>query len=131
MVYSKYVLDGEVTTLQDTLTVITTRNDGKYVMLNKLINQSEFVLPVSYGLPEDTLFFMLTNSNSNTRIDTVRLRKTSVPHFESVDCSPTYFHTINGVNWTRHAIDSIIISKTIINYDTTGGHLRIYFKPGD
>lgn len=130
-VYSKYMLDGEVTMLSDTLYVSTTKVDGKdTTLINRLYDASDFLLKMSFTQPEDVLYFTFKNPLT-VRTDTVRVSKTTYPHFESVDCSPSFFHQIEGVSTTRHAIDSIIIAKKIVNYDTTGCHLRIYLKPGD
>lgn len=127
-VYSKYVLKGDVGVLEKTLTVTTQRADGRDTLLNELTNFTEFVLPMSYANETDILIFVTTDSNAVKLTDTVRVSKTNEPHFESVDCSPSYFHTIKDVTYTQNAIDSIIISKSKVTYDTTGGHLHIYFK---
>ena len=131
-VHSKYVLAGPVSILDDTLSVIAHR-EGKpdTLLLNKLIYATDFIIPMSYTQPVDVLYFTLTDDQSVTRTDTVRISKTDQAHFESIDCTPTYFHTLTGAEWTSHAIDSIIITNSKVTYDTTGGHLRIYFKSRD
>ena len=54
--------------------------------------------------------------------------KTNEPHFESVDCGLNYFHTLTGVRFTRHAIDSVVINQKSVNYDVSPKHFYIYFK---
>ena len=132
-VYSKYVLKGDVGLMEKMLTVTTQKTDGtdSLVLLNLLANFTEFELPMSYANETDVLIFEITDSNAVTLTDTVRVAKTNEPHFESVDCSPSYYHTIKDVTWTMNAIDSIIIAKSKVTYDTTGGNLHIYFKSDD
>ena len=128
-VYAKYVLGGEVDAIPGTLTVKTKRANGSdTTLLNELSFAKDFLLPISYVRPTDILVFQLTDTNAVTYIDTVKLSKINTPHFESVDCSPSYFHQLTGVTWTKKAIDSIIISNSKVTYDTTGGHVQIYFK---
>ncbi len=127
-VHCRYVLSGNVTTLSDTLTIYGQReNKTDTLLLNKAVGISNFSLPLSFRQPTDVLFLSLTSDSSMVK-DTVRIHKQSQPHFESVECPATYFHTLNKAEWTTHAIDSIIISKSKVNYDTTGGNILIYFK---
>lgn len=127
--YCKYVLAGPVSVLDDTLSIVAQR-EGKpdSTLLNSKVNTTDFILPMSYIHDTDVLYFVLTDSLAVTRTDTVRVNKTNQPHFESVDCTPSYQHTLTSVEWTTHAIDSIIITKSKVTYDTTGGNLRIYFR---
>lgn len=129
-VSTHFVLKGDVTKLTDTLTVAIFRHDGTdSVMLNRSVNTSSFLLPASYTADKDELHFAITDEERNTYLDTVVISKTNTPHFESVDCSPQYFHKITGVEYTRNAIDSIVINKTDVDYDTTKVHFHIYFTP--
>ncbi len=123
-VYSNYKLMGKVTTLTDTLTILTKRQNGSdTVLINQQVNTDSFSLPVSYGQEVDELYF-----HTNALRDTVWVSKTNEPHFESVDCGLNYFHTIQGVRFTRNAIDSIVIKHKEVNYDVSKQHFYIYFK---
>lgn len=123
-VYSQYVLRGPVTTLPDTLTISTQRTNGSdSILINQQVNTDSFSLPMSYAQPEDILFFRTNHLN-----DTVWVEKTNEPHFESTDCGLNYFHTITGVRYTRHALDSIVINHKQVNYDASQKHFLIYFK---
>ena len=123
-VYTNYVLRGPVDTLQDTLTISTTTSDGSdSVIINKQVNTDSFSLPMSYFRDED-IFVMQTN----TLFDTITVQKTNTPHFESVDCGVNYFHTITGIRYTRHALDSVVIHNNSVNYDVSQKHFYIYFK---
>ena len=126
----KYVLGGEVDTLHDMLTISALRSDGTDTVINSLSNTTYFELPVSYNQPSDKLQFSFTDMTKTTIVDTVTIEKTDIPHFESVDCSPTFFHTIDHVSWTSHAIDSIVITKAQVTNDTSKGHLLLYLKRG-
>ena len=130
-VYCKYKLAGKVTQLSDTLSVDGLRPDEpNVVLLNREEDASEFSLPVSHVHAEDVLVLTLVNSASKASYDTIWLKKTNIPHFESVDCAPRYFHRIEKVTCTRHTLDSIIIKNSEITYDTTGGNILLYFKSG-
>ena len=65
------------------------------------------------------------------RPDTVTVEKTDEMHFESVDCNPSFFHTISRVTHTKHVIDSIVIQNPKVDYDSQREHFRIYFRTLD
>ncbi len=135
LVYTQYQLlkaDGQADTLNDTLTVTTTKASGRdSVLLNRLINSTEFSLPISYTSPQDVFYFYMTDSFGVVRSDIVTITKEDHPHFESIDCSPSYFHTITSVTYTNNNIDSIVIINPEVNYDTSLKHFSIYFKHHD
>ncbi|MCD8203361.1 MAG: DUF6452 family protein [Prevotella sp.] len=132
LVYTQYQLlksDGQADTLYDTLTVTTTKVNGMdSVLLNRQTNATEFSLPISYTSPQDVFYFYMTDKSGITRTDIVTITKEDHPHFESVDCSPSYFHTITSVTCTNNNIDSIVIIHPEVNYDTSLKHFSIYFK---
>ena len=125
--------DGTEHTLSDTMTVTSVRSDGKDTILyNKGIGISKFTLPVSYTHPEDVLVFQFDNSNNNLHItDTLWIKKYDYPHFESVDCDTTYFHTITDVKYTCNYIDSIVINNSSVTYDSQTVHFYLYPKSND
>jgi len=123
-----YELAGDITTLSDTLTVYTTRaNETDTILLNKLSGASSFSLPVSYSNPADTLYFLLQNETGFT-IDTVAVSKIDQPSFKSIDCTPLFTHIVTQVEYTRHAIDSIVINNRTITYDSSQSHFLVYLK---
>lgn len=128
-VYNLKKADGlSVDTLRDTLTISTARMEGNdTVLLNRSVNTTSFTLPISYTNAEDTLYFEV-NSLTRHTIDTVYIKKENLPHFESVDCQVSYFHNILEVRTTHHAIDSVVINKTFVDYDQATEHFHIYFK---
>lgn len=133
LVYTQYQLmnaAGKVDTLADTLTIFTTRVDGNdSVLINRNVKTTEFALPISYTQNQDIFFFETKDTVYKvTRLDTVTIEKENMPHFESVDCSPSFFHKITSVSCTHNAIDSIVINNHDVNYDTSKKHFLIYFK---
>lgn len=127
----KTIVDGvEVKdTLTDTLYVWSTRSDNKdTLILNRGIGISSFSLPVSYTHPEDKLVFCLVDTNDVSTVDTVWLKKEDIPHFESVDCSAHFFHTLTAVRSTHKAIDTIFINNPKVNYDSSLDHIHVHFK---
>ena len=134
-VYSQYVLMKgggiKADTLTDTLTILTTRRDGQdTIIFNRGVKTTSFSLPMSYTRDQDALFFQLKDTLGHIVHDTIKVSKTNTPHFESVDCPMSYFHTITAVNTSHHAIDSIILVNPNVTYDTSSPHFLIYFKSG-
>ena len=129
---------GNALALTDSLSVVTMRLDGEYVnittllnsddvTLNKLIGKSSFSLPISYSHPDDILFFCFTDT-VKTVVDTVWIEKEDIPHFESVDCSANFFHDITDVRYTQHAIDSLVLKNSHVDYDKKTVHFYLYPK---
>lgn len=116
-------------TLNDTLSIWTVRiNRTDTLILNRAVNTSAFSLPASYNCPEDTLMLRIANTDSMVWVDTLWLKKDDIPHFESVDCSPHFFHKITAVRSTHNAIDTVIINNPSVTYDPTVVNLHIHFK---
>lgn len=116
-------------TLHDTLYVWTRRSDGTdTLLLNRGVGLTSFTLPVSYQQTEDTLFFCVADTAHVLTVDTVWIAKTNIPHFESVDCSPGFFHELTGVRCTHYGIDSISIHHKSVTYDPSNEHFHITFK---
>ena len=119
---------GDNKTLKDTLTISTKKIAGTdSVLINKDVNVDSFSLPMSYSLDEDVLFFEIHTLSKQVFKDTVTVSKENRSHFESVDCSPSFFHTITDVKTTHNYIDSIVINQKEVNYDASKAHFYIYF----
>jgi hypothetical protein len=148
-----YKSDGTADTLKDTLTVITEQRIAEHdpVVLNRTVNTMKVELPISYQGEEDVFYFLrsfpydietTTVNNEGIEVDTiihymayiadtVTVVKTNTKHFESIDCTPSFFHTIRDVRYTTNGIDSIVIQNPEVNYDPTKEHFRLYFKSRD
>lgn len=132
-VYASMRLAGEVKTLDDTLTVsipLSHDDDGSdTVVVNRLTGTDSLALPMSYMRTED--IYLLHIAQRDTRLqttDTMWVAKENEKHFESVDCSPAMFHTITGIRFTQHAIDSITINNNKVTYNDSKAHFLIYLK---
>jgi len=134
-VFTTYTLEnpdgstGSMTT--DTLTIKTLRSNGTDSTLINSLTGSDingFDLPISYTQPEDILYTTLRCASGTTYLDTIRIKKENHPHFESVDCQATYFHTITAISTTHHGIDSIVINKPYVSYDSSTEHFHLYLK---
>ena len=152
-IYELYKSNGIADTLKDTLTVITYRHvpEEDPVALNRNVNTTSMSLPISYQGEEDVLYFVRSFPDSVKTIeknedgeevermvhfigfitDTVTVTKTNRKHFESIDCTPSFFHTLTHVSYTTNGIDSIVISNPEVNYDQTKAHFHLYFKSRD
>lgn len=119
---------GNITTLNDTMTISTTKTEGTdSVLINKDVKVDSFILPMSYHQPEDVFYFEIKNQENQVFKDTVTVKKEDFSHFESVDCNPAFFHTITEVKTTHNLIDSIVINNKDVNYDASKAHFYIYF----
>lgn len=124
-----YKLQGKVDVLSDSLTVSTSRFEGNdTVLLNRAIDIDSFLLPISYNHPEDVLYFRRHNASGWSVIDTVVIKKQDIPHLESIDCPAAYFHQIQSISYTRRGIDSIVVNRADVSYDTSRPHLYLYLK---
>ena len=124
--------DGKSDTLGvDTLWVWTQRADGTDTLLvNRLCGTSATTLnlPISYSQPEDAFIVYVKDTADNYWLDTLRIKKESRPHFESVDCQAAFFHTITATSATSDIIDSVVIKNPEVNYDTSSAHFYLYLK---
>ncbi len=130
-VYHAYKADGSRDTLSKTLSIYTARaNRTDSMLLNRKQMATAFNLPISYTAPADTLIFHFEDGDAIYRYntDTVIIEKTNEPQFESIDCHIAYFHNITGVRCTNYHIDSIVVNKPSVNYDSSTEHFHIYFK---
>ena len=135
LVYTRYAFkkaDGSADTLNnDTLWIKTKRVDGTDTLLmNALCGSSafDFTLQISYTQPEDVFVTLLCDTSGNALLDTIRIKKDNIPHFESVDCQASYFHNITDVSVTHNAFDSIVIHQPRVDYDITREHIYLYLK---
>ncbi len=132
-VYTNYILqtaEHNVDTMKLFMTISTNRTDGSdTVIVNKDLNVTQFSLPISNAQHSDVFFVELADSLGSSTLDTVTVNKENYMHFESTDCTPSYFHTLTSVSSTHNAIDSVVINTNAVDYDTTKKHFYIYFAP--
>ena len=109
---------GDSVKVSEVINVSTDRHEMEdSVVLNQFTGRATCSIPMSYTQDEDVYYFEI-----------VRIKKESRPHFESVDCNPSFFHTITGVNTTHHAIDSVTIRNKNVTYDSYQANLHIHLR---
>ena len=60
-------------------------------------------------------------------IDTVTFSYTTQPYFASADCGAMFIYRINSIDYTRHLIDSIAITDSLVNnFDME--RIKIFFR---
>ncbi len=123
----------EQTSVTDTLSIIASgRKDS--TLYNRLQNFNTVKLPMGYSASQDTIKFVFRTSAGSVT-DTLFIAHTNQVHFESLDCSTTFFHNITALTITHRvptanfptAIDSIVVVKPTVNYDQDE-NLKIYFS---
>ena len=112
----------------DTLSISVSQAGGNdTTLLNRVINVDSFAIPMSYNREQD-VYYLKMSSTTSTIFDTITVNKTNTPHFESVDCSPAFFHEILHVSTTHNKIDSVSINNPNVTYDNAKANFIIYLK---
>ena len=123
---------GEVDTMGiDTMWVRLKRVDHTDTLLiNRLwgAKATNFQIPISYTQPEDSICTTVVDTIGTVWRDTIVIKKDNMPHFESVDCQASYFHTLTAVKSTHYLIDTVVINHSFVSYDTSNEHLLLYLK---
>ena len=114
--------EGHAVKLTDTLTVSALGTDS--ILVNSLIGASKLELPLSYSQDADTLVLRIYGEEYDLS-DTLWVEKTNTPHFESPDCPTTMFYQIKSVRHTSTFIDSVTITRNLVDYDQTE-NIRIH-----
>ena len=114
--------EGQAVKLTDTLTVSALGTDS--ILVNSLIGASKLELPLSYSQDADTLVLRIYGEEYDLS-DTLWVEKTNTPHFESPDCPTTMFPQIKSVRHTSTFIDSVTITRNLVDYDQTE-NIRIH-----
>lgn len=119
-------------TLHDMLDVMPANSDT--VLINRITQVNHILLPLREGGDLDTLLLQFSNAAEQTATDTLFVSHTRQPHFESVDCPASVFHTITAVRATSHplselplTIDSVSVVRSAVNYDDIE-NIRIFLR---
>lgn len=110
----------------DTLDVYTIVNGKDTALYTNGIGITSLSLPMSYSQDADEYLFAFTDAAGVTRTDTVVIGKTNQPHYESVDCTPQFWHTITSVTTTHNRLDSISINEADVNNDQSKKHITLH-----
>jgi len=122
---------GDSLKLMDTMTVVSTRQDGTdTILFNKGVNICKFHIPISYSHPEDKLVFHFDGQDLHLT-DTLWIKKDDIPHFESVDCHATFFHKLTDIRHTHNCLDSVVIINPSVTNDDQVVHVLLYPKISD
>ena len=104
------------------------------ILLNQATDIKSFLLPLKDTGGRDTLLLNLTNTAGQEATDTLFVTHTAKPHFESLDCPASVFHTITAVSATHHAlsilpltVDSIALIRSTVNYDDIE-NIRLFLR---
>lgn len=114
--------EGKTVKLTDTLTVSTLGTDS--ILINRMVGASALELPLSYSQEQDIIVLHVYGQEYEMR-DTLWIEKTNTTHFESPDCPTAMFHQIMSVEHTGNFIDSISITRSLVDYDQTE-NIRIH-----
>lgn len=119
-------------TLTDNLTITPAGRDT--MLLNQATNVQSFLLPLKEAGEKDTLLLHFSNADGQEATDTLFVTHTLHPHFKSLDCPSSVFHTLTSVKATSHAlsllpltIDSVALVRPIVNYDDIE-NVRIFLR---
>lgn len=132
-VYAMVRFTGDGTWHEDTLSIwspLTEDTAGEdTVLVNRLVGKDSIAIPMSYVRNTDTYVICRMEKDTQTRTeDTIRVRKESRPHMQSVDCNPAFFHTIHDVRFTTYGIENVTITNNNVSYNDAQAHLLIRFK---
>ena len=118
-------------TLSDVLSVTPAGRDT--LLLNQATGIKSFLLPLKEAGTQDTLLLHFANEQGAVQVDTLFVNHTPQPHFESLDCPSSVFHTLNAVRVsvqgsTNSAIvDSVSLVRPIVNYDDIE-NIRLFIR---
>lgn len=118
---------GEKIQLNDILTVTALGTDS--VLVNQMQDAAGITLPMSYWNAADTLILTIQGDAYEMK-DTVWVKKTNIPHFESPDCPTKMFHLITETGCTHTFIDSLSLIEPNVNYADVE-NIQIHFHPAN
>lgn len=82
---------------------------------------------------ESTSFYIHYNQKAldfDALNDTITFNYESIPYFVSEECGAMYFYSIKKMEYTRHIIDSISITDSLVK-NTDIERIRIYFRTSE
>ena len=119
-----YDASGNKVMLPDTLTITTCGTDS--VLVNRDLNTTEILLPVSYHAPADT-FILRYYGKYYSLQDTLFVEKTNDLYFESPDCPTVMMHTIQGAFCTDEFLSSVEVANKKVNFEEVT-HLKLFVQ---
>ena len=119
-----YDASGNKVMLPDTLTITTCGTDS--ILVNRDLNTTEILLPLSYHAPADT-FILRYYGKYYSLQDTLFVEKTNDLYFESPDCPTVMMHTIQGAFCTDEFISSVEVANKKVNFEEVT-HLKLFVQ---
>ena len=119
-----YDASGNKVMLPDTLTITTCGTDS--VLVNRDLNTTEILLPLSYHAPADT-FILRYYGKYYSLQDTLFVEKTNDLYFESPDCPTVMMHTIQGAFCTDEFLSSVEVANKKVNFEDVT-HLKLFVQ---
>lgn len=116
--------------LTDTLTIQIRKGlERDTTLVNRAIGKTQVKVPVSYTREYDKLVFKFKSEHNIEAVDTLYIYKNDIAHFESVDCNPVYFHTIEDTRVVPGlVIKEVRIKQPNVTYDATTEHIQLFIK---
>lgn len=118
-------------TLSDVLSVTPAGRDT--LLLNQATGIKSFLLPLKEAGTQDTLLLHFANAQGAVQVDSLFVNHTPQPHFESLDCPSSVFHTLNAVRVSAQGsansaiVDSVSLVRPIVNYDDIE-NIRLFIR---
>lgn len=119
-----YDAAGNKVMLPDTLTISACGTDK--ILVNRDVNTSEILLPLSYHAQRDT-FIMRYYGKYYSLQDTLFVEKTNDVYFESPDCPTVMMHTILGASCTNEFLASVEVVSEKVNFEEVT-HLQLFVQ---
>lgn len=119
-----YDAAGNKVMLPDTLTICACGTDK--ILVNRDVNTSEILLPLSYHAQRDT-FIMRYYGQYYSLQDTLFVEKTNDVYFESPDCPTVMMHTILGASCTNEFLASVVVVSEKVNFEEVT-HLQLFVQ---
>ena len=119
-----YDATGNKVMLPDTLTISACGTDK--ILVNRDVNTSEILLPLSYHALRDTFIMNYYGKYYSLR-DTLFVEKTNDVYFESPDCPTVMMHTILGASCTNEFLASVEVVSEKVNFEEAI-HLKLFVQ---
>ena len=119
-----YNAAGNNVMLPDTLTISACGTDK--ILVNRDVNTSEILLPLSYHALRDTFIMNYYGKYYSLR-DTLFVEKTNDVYFESPDCPTVMMHTILGASCTNEFLASVEVVSEKVNFEEAI-HLKLFVQ---
>ena len=121
---------GDAVSINAMLSMTVVRPQGDSVILNKKMNATDVIFPLSYTNETDTFIYCYDLNGTLVTYDTLYISHTNTPTHVSVDCGTAMFHTITAASSTHTLIDTLIIKSPEVNYDERE-NIQVIYRTND